>query len=236
MADRHAARKAEGARALGDHLDRVAPVSPRSCRWMSIPQPRRSAIAKMALSWPFGSLSTPTGSSPPIDLGACRAAWSSRSSVPGRIITPVCGKATISRSMTRDGPRASPARRQVAQLHVGADIDVRAHVRRAARHHVAQQAGALLLGRQLQLVHAPPLVLDAIDQRRAGLVRAPGHAPQRLVEMRVAIHEAGQHQAAGRSMRSVPGRPRGARRRRRCGRRGSEGRRGRAPPAGGRRG
>ena len=72
----------------------TAPRSPRSCRWMSSSQPWRPAMANRPSSWPLGSWSMPIGSSPPSACAPSRAACSSRSSVPGAIITPVCGKAT----------------------------------------------------------------------------------------------------------------------------------------------
>ena len=87
---------------------------------------------------------------------------------------------------------------QMVEPDVRADVDMRAHVRRAARHHVPHQARALLFRRKREVAQHAALVVDAIAQRRPGLVRMPRRAPQRLVEVRMAVDEAGQGQATAR--------------------------------------
>src|SRR3984893_10731579 len=71
------------------------PLSPLSCRWISTPTPRRSAMAKIAPRWPSRSPSMPTGSSPPKRAAPSAMAASKSSEVPGERKMPLCGKATI---------------------------------------------------------------------------------------------------------------------------------------------
>src|SRR5882757_4033535 len=71
------------------------PLSPLSCRWISTPTPRRSAMPKSVSRWPSRSPSMPTGSRPPNRSAPWAMAASSRSAVPGERRMPLCGKATI---------------------------------------------------------------------------------------------------------------------------------------------
>ena len=87
---------------------------------------------------------------------------------------------------------------QVGEAQLGADVDVAAHVRGAAGEQAAHQPRALQLGREGEPAQHAALVLDAIEQRRPRAVRLPRRAPQRLVEVRVRVDEAGQDQAAAR--------------------------------------
>ena len=76
------------------------PSWPGSCRWMSTGLPNRSAKPKTRSSCPFGSRSMAQGSRPPTTSAPMRIACSIRSATPGRTITPDCGKATVSISIT----------------------------------------------------------------------------------------------------------------------------------------
>ena len=51
--------------------------------------------------------------------------------------------------------------------------------------------------RQPQLPPQAPLVLDALEHRGPGLVRAPRQSPEGLVEMHVRVDQAGQQDAVG---------------------------------------
>ena len=52
VAHRHPAVQAGRLGAVGDRRIWAMPLSPLSCRWMSMPTPRRSAMAKIASRWP----------------------------------------------------------------------------------------------------------------------------------------------------------------------------------------
>ena len=58
-----------------------------------------SASAKTVSRCPFGSFSIPQGAIPPTSSAPMARASSISSAVPGRVIMPDCGKATISMSI-----------------------------------------------------------------------------------------------------------------------------------------
>lgn len=72
------------------------PISPGSCRWISIPTLLFLAMSKRASSCPKRSLSITFGSIPPIKSAHISTASSKSAIVPCERTTPLCGKATIS--------------------------------------------------------------------------------------------------------------------------------------------
>ena len=62
---------------------------------------------------------------------------------------------------------------------------------------VALLPAGLTLGFDVEFAALATLRLDLVDEARPRGMRLPGHAPHRLVEMGMGLHEAGQKQFAG---------------------------------------
>jgi len=85
---------------------------------------------------------------------------------------------------------------EVPQAGLGVDVDVGADARGAGGQEGARQRHRLR-GRVVAAGGAEgTLVVDPVDQARADLVAVPGQAPERLVQVRVAFHQARQQQGA----------------------------------------
>ena len=139
-------------------------------------------------------------------------ASSSSSAVPGERRMPLCGKATIW-MVTRSRKRSRTFRIcvEVPEAELVVDVDVAAHVQRAAGHDLAHQIGAGLgLGHGARRAYLA-FGLDAVGDAVAGrLVGHPGQAEQGLVEMDVAVDQRRQD-AARRRDRGRPCREAGRR-------------------------
>jgi len=85
---------------------------------------------------------------------------------------------------------------QMPQARVCVDVDVRPQLRRSEREKRAGERKRLFGGIVLRGGAPCPLVFDALHERRAHVVSDPWHAPVRLVEMRMAFHQARQHECA----------------------------------------
>ena len=140
----------------------------------------------------------PTGSRPPTRSAPSAMAASSSSAVPGERRMPLCGKATI--WMVDQVAEAFADLQdlvEVFQAELVVDVDVAAHVQRAAGHDLAHQVGAGLRfgdgARRAHLALGLDAVGDAIARR---LVGHPGQAEQRLVEMDMAVDQRRQDQRA----------------------------------------
>ena len=174
------------------------PLSPLSCRWMSTPTPRRSAMPKIAPRWPSRSPSMPTGSSPPRRSAPSAMAASSS-----------CGRARRAQDAALregddlDGDKVAEALAhlqdlvEIFQAELVVDVDMAAHVQGAAGHHLAHQVGAGLRFRDRPRRAHLALGLDAVGDAIAGrLVGHPGQAEQGLVEMDMAVDQRRQDEAA----------------------------------------
>jgi hypothetical protein len=78
-------------------------------------------------------------------------------------------------------------RRADLGVHIGMGADARG----AVPQEFARQLRALPRGIEAEDAALRALGLDAVDQPRPDLVAPPPHAPQRLVQMRVAFDERG---------------------------------------------
>ena len=102
---------------------------------------------------------------------------------------------------------------EVLQAELVVDVDVAAHVQRAAGHDLAHQIGAgLRFGNGARRAHLA-LGLDAVgDAIARRLVGNPGQAEQRLVEMDMAVDQRRQDQRAAEIEVAAPGGRGGGRR------------------------
>ena len=85
---------------------------------------------------------------------------------------------------------------QHGEAEGGRDVGMGADQRRALRHAAANEGAGALGGGQRQVGHHPLVGLDAAGARRAGGVRNPGQAHQRLVEMEVPVGQAREEKLA----------------------------------------
>jgi hypothetical protein len=83
------------------------------------------------------------------------------------------------------------------QPHLGVDVGMGTHVRRARGDHALQQRRHPVHVGQAELATAASLVGDPIGQCIPGGVRDPRSAVQRLVQMAVRIDEPGKHETPG---------------------------------------
>ena len=167
------------------------PPSPPSCRWMSMPTPRRSAMAKIASRWPSRSPSMPTGSRPPSRSAPSAMAASSSSAVPGERRMPLCGKATIW-IVTRSRKRSRTFRISWRLLRPSW-LSMSTWLRMCSvplattwRTRLAPVSGFGTGPRRAHLAFGLDAIGDAVARR---LVGHPGQAEQGLVEMDVAVDQ-----------------------------------------------
>ena len=109
---------------------------------------------------------------------------------------PLCGKATSWISTARVVSRTPEQRVQPGEPDFGIDVDMAAQRRRAQRNDLVDQALRPFPDRRAQLPAQLALARDPFGDRIAGPVRLKRHAEQRLVEMHMAVDEAGDEQRA----------------------------------------
>ena len=153
-------------------------------------------MPKIASRWPSRSPSMPTGSRPPKRSAPSAMAASSSAAVPGRAQNAALREG---HDLDRDEVAEALAHFQdlveILEPELIVDVDVAAHMQRAAGHHLAHQVGAGLGFRdgacRAHLAFGLDAVGDAIARR---LVGHPGQAEQGLVEMDMAVDQWRQDQ------------------------------------------
>ena len=145
----------------------AAPVSPKSCKWMSIPLPNASARPNTMSSWPLTSPSKPAGSRPPTRSAPAMRAAASRSGAPGlRRHAALRESDELDVDPITKGLANPDDRFEIVEADIVVDVDVAARPRGAVHDQRTDERRRAGFDRQ-----GDPMALDALGAMRSRTLR-----------------------------------------------------------------